>query len=201
MPPTCLRKLNLLHNFPSMAVSDASASNSNSEPNQAEGAEPTRQVKRNWPAIRRQYETSTITQRALADQLGISPSTLMKRAMREKWKGTKRLVLQTAAKLEADLTVEAKQMIRDELAPFIEAKKIQITKRGVKVGERGLSRVEKLWRGSKPTDAKEEADAARAADTFLRMARTSLGMNEGSGISGALTLNILSNQAAISVSH
>ena len=119
--------------------------------------------------------------------------------MREKWSNRKHLVASTARKLEREISATSAQMIRDELAPFIEREKIRLTKRGYKIGSKGLTRIEKLWKGKEPTLAKEEAEAARAAETHLRMARTSLGMDEGKPTSGALNLDILCGQAVVQI--
>jgi len=156
--------------------------------------------KPDWKAIRYEYETTNISQRDLAAKHHVPYSTLCKRTMRENWSQRAKLVAATASKLEAEVGEAIKQEIRDELAPLIAAKKVEITKRGIHVAERGLSRIESLWDDQRPSEAKVEADGARAAEIFLRLARTSLGMNDGTGLGGALNVNILANQAAIGVS-
>lgn len=152
--------------------------------------------KPNWSRIRHEYETTTIAQRALAKKCDVPYSTLAKRAMRQHWSQKAKLIQRTACLLESEMRAAEKQVIRDDLAPLLAKKREEITKRGISVAERGLSRVESLWDNSPPTESKAEAEGARAAETFLRMARTSAGM-DGSGIAGALNLSILTNQAAI----
>lgn len=154
---------------------------------------------RDWFAIRREYETTVISQRDLADKHGIPQSTMMKRAMREKWKQGAKLVRATVLELEARADDMAKEKMSRDLAPWIEQAKTEVTKRGFAIGEKGMSRVEEAWNVIKPSDGKDEANFARAAETFLRMARTSLGMNDSSAGPQPLSLTILTNQAAVAV--
>jgi hypothetical protein len=154
---------------------------------------------RDWLAIRKQYETGSMSQRNLADSLGISQSTLMRRAMREKWMQRSKLVRLAASDLEAKLARSVKSAVEDELAPFIEAHKARITKRAVKMSNRGLSRLDSLWKQQKPSQAKQEAEAAKTLETLVRVARTSLGMGDGSPVGSVVSLNILTNQAAVQV--
>jgi transcriptional regulator with XRE-family HTH domain len=152
-----------------------------------------------WTRIRARYESGVMSQRELARLEGVSHSTLMQRAAREKWRPRAKLVQATARKLEAELDERSVSIIRDELAPFIEREKIRLTKRGYRIGSKGLTRVEKLWKNLNPDNPKGEADGARAAETFLRMARTSLGMDDGKAPAGSVNLNILTGQAAVQV--
>jgi len=155
--------------------------------------------KPDWPAIRREYETTTIPQRELAKKHNVSPSTLMKRAMREKWKQGAKLVRATAAKLEAVATEIAEKRLQEELQPWIQQMQERTQRRGFALGEKGMSRIEKVLDTTNPVDAKEEANWARAAQTFVSIARTSLGMSDSSATAGPLNLQILTNQAAIQV--
>lgn len=154
---------------------------------------------RDWPAIRFEYESTAITHRDLAKKHGIPYSTLGRRAMREKWSQRKRLVESAARKVESQITERIEEQVRNELAPWIEAKRTEITKRGVNVSERGLSRVEEGLDAVESGDSKSVSEIARAAETFLRMARVSLGMSDGSSVGGALNLQILTNQAAVQI--
>lgn len=177
-----------------MSVSDESADNAASKP-------PGESRKALRSRIRARYESSELSLRELARLEHVPESTIMKWSMSDHWQQRKRLVSQVARKLEADLSDKSLEIIRDELQPLIEAEKVKITKRGIKISNRGLSRIEKLWKAQFPANAKSEADGARAAETFLRMARTSLGMNEGTAQNGSLCLSILTGQAAVQINQ
>lgn len=152
-----------------------------------------------WKAVRYEYETTEISQRKLADKHGISRNTLMQRAMREKWSQPGKMVQRAASKLKASINEKMIAKVQDQLAPYIEREKVKITKRGIRLGNHGLTRIERLWKSQHPTIAKAEADGARAAETFLRMARTSLGMSDGSAAAGPVNVNILTNRSAVQV--
>lgn len=147
--------------------------------------------------VRARYESSEFSLRELAKLENVPESTIFSWSKADGWRQRKRLVAQAARKLEAQLDEKALAHVKDQLTPFIEAHKVKITKRGVRIGNLGLSRIEQLWRKHKPSDAKAEADGARAADILLRMARVSLGMDDGKTNGGSLSLRILTGQTAV----
>lgn len=153
-----------------------------------------------WPAIRSRYENGHESVATIAKQLGLSKSTAAQRCFRERWKQKakigRKLVKGALRDLEAAANAKARQMVANELAPYIERQKEKITRRGIKIGNRGLSRIEKLWRDKKqPSSTRDESDGARAAETFLRIARTSLGMGDGAPIAGPLSPILISHSA------
>lgn len=165
---------------------------------------PKRRVKTppDWVVIRSRYENGSPkddTIDKIAKQLGISRSTLHQRAWRENWqqkaKINRKLVAGAIVNLEKRVNARAQQLVEQELAPLIEREKEKITKRGIKIGNKGLSRIEKLWRQKVPTSTRDESDGARAAETFLRIARTSLGMGDGAPIAGPLSPILISHSA------
>ena len=155
--------------------------------------------KRDWRAIRYEYETTGISHRDLSDKHAIPYGTLSKRAMREKWSQRAKLVAATAARLESEIDHRVTQEIRDELAPWIEQRKAEIIKRGYALYEKGAKRIEHIYDNHEIVDAKTESEAARAVETLVRVGRTSLGMNDTSSGPTALSLNILTNQAAVQI--
>lgn len=155
--------------------------------------------KPDWLAIRRQYESSDISQRDLARLLGISESTMMKRAMREKWKQNAKLVQLTANDLAAEIDKKVKGKLREELAPWIEEQRVRFTKRGFHVADRGMNRVVEMMDSTPDPDAKEEAFISKAAETYHRIGRVALGMSDGTAPGGSINLSILTNQAAVQV--
>lgn len=155
-------------------------------------------AKPDWLAIRREYETTAISQRKLAKLRNIPYGTLFKRAMREKWRQHAKSVKKTTIDLEAEINERALARVRDDLAPWIEEQKVKFTKRGFHLASNGISRVERMFDSDSPLDAKEESYISKAAETYHRMGRVALGMGDGSS-TGSINLNILTNQAAVQV--
>jgi len=156
-----------------------------------------------WLRIRRLYESTPISGRALAKQESVSYSTLSQKAMVQKWRkppsANGKSVAKAASELEAQVEERAQQIVKDQLQPFIEKHKTKITKRAVLLSNRGLTRLERLWQKNKPSEAKVEAEAAKTLETLVRVGRVSLGMGDGSPVGGSVSLNILTNQAAVQV--
>lgn len=176
-----------------------------------------------WKAIRMRYESTDISQRRLAQELGISYSTMSHRAMREKWSQGAALVLaarenlmektsvalETATSQAADLA--AKQLI-DELQPWINQQKAEQIKRAIKRSTKAQERLDLISEGYQattkdgelvdlPIGPKEESFLAQAEDKYDNIIRRNLGMNELNGVSGSLSIQVLTNQAAIAVSQ
>lgn len=154
---------------------------------------------RDWPALRREFEAGGLGYRKFAALRGIPPNTLNHRIMREGWTRNAILLRKTAKEIDARIQARVKATIADELEPLIAAEKVKFTKRGIKLANRGLSRVDKYMRSNKTVDAKEEAMISKAGSTYHDMGRKALGMNDGSPTGGAVNLNILTNQAAVQV--
>lgn len=208
-----------------MSVADNSAGGSIPKPlypgGRKRGTKPI--TEHDWKAIRLRYEGSDISQRRLAQELGVSYSTLSHRAMRERWSQSAALVhqareqvaiktseaLQSAASHAADLA--AKQLI-DELQPWIAEQKTQQIKRAIARSTKAQQRLDAIADGTLaldkdgntltlPNGPKEESFIAQAEDKYDNIIRRNLGMQDGSGFSGALSVNILAGQAAVSVSQ
>lgn len=176
-----------------------------------------------WEAIRRRYESTTISQRDLSKELGVSYSTLSKRAMREKWnqaaslihEARESLVLKTSEALSeatsraADMA--AKQLV-DELQPWIAQQKTEQIKRALLRSQKAQDRLDKISLGydvvTKDGDLatlspgpKEESFIASAEDKYDNIIRRNLGMNDSATFNGSLSVNILTRQAAVQVTQ
>lgn len=149
-----------------------------------------------WTRIRLQYESTDISQRELAKREGVPESTLTQRAMREKWRKPGARVAEFAGDLEAAANEQARKMVADQLQPFIDRHKIAITKRAVNMSMKGLKRLGLLWDSSKPSSTRFEADGARALETFIRVGRTSLGMDDNTNGGKGLTVDMLSGSGS-----
>ena len=117
-----------------------------------------------WSEVRTNYETTRTTLREVADRFGISFSTTMKRAAREKWKkpgsvivearkkidgAINKIVEETAQKMEAAVSEMAENTLA-ELKPWIEQQKAHHLRKTVQTGRRGVERIEKLWDSNEP---------------------------------------------------
>jgi len=166
-----------------------------------------------WSEVRTAYETTHTTLRQIADRFGISFSTTMKRAAREKWKkpesvivetrkkidGTiNKVVEETARKMEAAVSEMAENALA-EIQPWIEREKVSHIRRIVNAGKRGVERIEKLWDDNEPNDPRDESFAAASLERHDTIIRRNLGMSEGA-TPGTLNLNILAGgRAAIQI--
>jgi hypothetical protein len=157
------------------------------------GAKP----KRDWLAIRHEYEHGTISQRALAAKHAISEDTVFQRAMREKWIQRARLVRKSALDIEAKLKETVEARVRDELAPYIEKEKERFTRAGLKLAKLGMKRSERYFKTNRVVEAKSEANIAKAFSTYHREGRLALGMSDGAGVGGTYSVNVLANHAMI----
>jgi len=157
-----------------------------------------------WSEVRTAYETTRTTLREVADRFGISFSTTMKRAAREKWKkpgsvivearkkidgAINKIVEETAQKMEAAVSEMAENTLAD-LKPWIEQQKAHHLRNIVQAGKRGVERIEKLWDGNEPDNPKFESFAAAALDRHDNIVRRNLGMNDADAPDVNVAVNI-----------
>lgn len=161
--------------------------------------EPAPKPKPNWRSLRAEYESSGISLRNLAAKHGISISTTAQRSMREHWSQRGKLVAKAARQLESEVNSAIVQEVRDELAPWLEERKRIITREAVELSAIGTKRIRAIWEAESPADTKRESEAARTIETLVRVGRTALGMDTGTGLAGAVNVNILANQAAVQI--
>ena len=138
-----------------------------------------------WSEVRTAYETTRTTLRQIADRFGISFSTTMKRAAREKWKKPESVIVETrkkidgtinkvveeaAQKMEAAVSLMAENALAD-IRPWIEGGKVNHIRRIVEAGKRGVERIEKLWNDNEPNDPRDESFAAASLERHDTMVR------------------------------
>lgn len=165
-----------------------------------------------WTKLRVHYETdrNRISLRQLADHYGMPHGSVIRRAAAETWRRKGELFHQAKSELDqiaqeaiseakSELRAEIKQSAKDELQPWIEKRKRAHIKSLVTLGERGVARVRKMMRDQVPTDSKDESFKAKTAETWDTIIRRNLGMSDSGGLSGSLSLNILTGSAAIQV--
>ena len=163
-----------------------------------------------WGEVRLEYETSPErpSLRQLADNHGVSQSTIFKRASREHWKQNaavvetmrKQIVKKMEARMEIATTeaadLAAKQFMA-ELQPWIEREKAEHIRRIVAIAKRGFRRIEKLWDETEAADSKAESLAAATLDKHDAIIRRNLGMSETSAGSCSLNLHVLTGGRAM----
>ncbi len=154
-----------------------------------------------WPTLRRLYETGdrTVTMRKLAKDHGVSPSTLMQKAARDKWR--KRVLIAQAelANVEAQIERKAIAKLASDLAPWIEKQKNSFVRKSFGVATRGLSRVQRIQRKRGDPDPRDEANTSKAAETYVRIGRVSLGMTDGQSPQQPLSISLLGSHSAVQI--
>jgi len=148
---------------------------------------------RNWPALRAEYETTPkLSLRQLALKHGISRSTMFLRSRSEHWRKPANIVRAAIRDALAEASDLAQARVTDDLAPYIEAKKREFTRRGVQFAETGLDRVTDYFKRKKRvTNTKDEAMISKAGSEYHRAGRLALGMNEGAVVVGAINFTAI----------
>jgi hypothetical protein len=77
-----------------------------------------------------------------------------------------------------------------ELKPWIEQQKAHHLRKVVQAAKRGVERMEKLWDGNEPDDARFESFAAAALDRHDNIVRRNLGMNDADTPHANVAVNI-----------
>jgi hypothetical protein len=179
-----------------------------------------------WRQARIQFETGDLgmTLTKVAAIFNTSLSSVQKRSSSEKWsKGAKfigdaRNLLQAAtdnamAKAADAAANQIATRITKELQPWIEKEKKSHIKRALRRSKLGLKRLDRVAEGYQVYDAKagrlvdldtnpkDEMNIAQAEEKYDSIIRRNLGMNEGSGLGGSLSIQVLTNQAAVQVSQ
>ncbi len=166
-----------------------------------------------WQQIRLAYENDPQrpTMQTLATQYGIDNSTVSKYARAQKWQRKDSLAIATiesvknanAAIVEqttANVTRHLAQQLTDSLAPWIEREKTRHIKAQVKRSKLALKQLDDNH--LKPEiilNPKDSSFVAKTAETWDNIMRRSLGMNDSVPTGTGLTLNVLTNHAAVQV--
>lgn len=164
-----------------------------------------------WDAIRAHYQTSELTTEQIAAHYKIPFSTVEKRCWREGWKkdGMSRQMRkivaegeQRAIQLATDKAVErVAESLADKLQPIIEAEKVELTHAQIRRSKGHLGRLDRYLDRKTPLEPKDEAYLAKAVSSHLNDFRKTLGLGDGSGFSGNLSVQILAGQAAVQVNQ
>lgn len=181
-------------------------------------------TKEQWQVARVQFETGDkiVTHAIIAERFNTSLSSVQKRSQAEQWQKGLEIVqsikrdaanaLQSAASIEAKKAGElAGRQIAKELQPWIEKEKRLHIKRAITRSKAAFKRLDKVSKGYQVYDAKrgtltdvecapkDEMHLATAEDKYDGIIRRNLGMSDSGGLSGSLSLNILTGSAAIQV--
>ncbi len=159
---------------------------------------------RDWPGLRAEYETSgrKCSIPYLSKREGIPLSTITQRSWKEGWKKHETLAKEVLHNIQNGIEQRAVAIAEDRLAPWIEEHKAKFIKRSFAVANRGVSRVAKHQRDNKErVEARDEANMAKALESFARVGRQALGLGDGSPVTGVLNFSMLSNKTAIQVNN
>lgn len=177
-----------------------------------------------WQQARIMFETAglDVKQSDIAKAYNTSLSSVQKRSAVEKWsKGAQfvadaRKALATAAdsamaKAAESAAQEMAARVTKELQPWIEKEKRSHIQRAIKRSKRAMKRLDRVAEGYQVYDAKagglvncsttpkDEMNIAQAEDKYDGIIRRNLGMSDSGGLSGSLSLNILTGSAAIQI--
>lgn len=170
------------------------------------------------------FETGnkTVTQAKIAKHFNTSLSMVQKKSAEEQWSKGQTIIQSVRKQAEIALhetaTIEARKagqeagrQVVKELQPWIEAEKRSHIKRAIKRSKRALKRIDGLTDGyfienpktGQPEEIKpgpkDEMMIANAEDKYDSIIRRNLGMNDSTGLSGALSVRVLTEGAAIEV--
>lgn len=177
-----------------------------------------------WNLARIQFETGDehVNLPRIAAIFNTSLSSVQKRSAKESWsKGAKivqdarsalqRATSQALATAAEKTGSEVAQRLMQDLQPFIEKEKRSHILRALKRSKRGMKRLDRVAKGfdiydsklgtvvSLQTGPKDEMQIAQAEDKYDSIIRRNLGMNDSTGLSGALSVRVLTEGAAIEV--
>lgn len=194
-----------------MSVSDESAGNGKKPRKGCVFLKPSQ-----WVAARHQYESEPCKPERSIERLmlqyNVSERTIRKKIAVQNWRKGEQIADDAADKLhqlidaklpaKADAIVERlSKKVEDDLAPWFERQKRKHSKNAIRIVKKRQRMIESMVDSIETLTPKDSAYIAKADDTYDNMNRRNLGMNEGSGLGGSLSIQVLTNQAAVQVSQ
>lgn len=165
-----------------------------------------------WLKIRASYENDpnrpTLVQ--LAKAFDVHSSTICLRAKAEKWhrngdlalavinsveNSSDAIVAQTTASVANQLT----KHLNETLQPWLEKEKTRHIRTQVRRSKLALSQLDQHISKHISLSPKDSSFVAKTAETWDNIMRRSLGMNDSQPVGTNLTLNVLTNHAAVKV--
>jgi hypothetical protein len=164
-----------------------------------------------WIAARHQFESGELTVLQLCARYSVSERTVRHKIADEGWQKGLKLVTGAETKLQKVVDSHLEQVgekiagrigkkLEADLAPWFEREKRRHVKDSLKRIRSRQRLIDGLVDETDVLTPKDAAYIAKSDDTYDNMARRNLGMNEGSGIGGSLSVQVLTNQAAVSIS-
>lgn len=165
-----------------------------------------------WAAARYDFESGKLkTKREVAASYNISHETITKRAQHESWLRNSQ-VASSAGKQLRDATSAAldkaaeqiagrlSKQFEDDLRPWLEKEKRLHIKDSVKRSKARQRLMDQIVNEAEAITFRDASYIAKADDTYDAIKRRNLGLNDDKApAGGALSINILTNQAAVSV--
>ncbi len=165
-----------------------------------------------WQQIRAAYEHDPKRPNMcqLARQYGISNSTISKRIKEESWNRHDALALATIKRVKeantdiveqtaANVTAQLTKHLTDSLQPWIEREKVRHVRTQTKRAKLALRQLDYHIKPDLVLNPKDSSFIAKTAETWDNIMRRSLGMNDNVPTGTGLTLNVLTNHAAVQV--
>ncbi len=165
-----------------------------------------------WLKIKAAYEADPTHPSCdeLGQTYGIDGSTVNKRAKAESWRRLDGLALATIKRVEnantaiieataANVTEQLTKHLSDTLQPWIEREKVKHIRTQVKRSKLALKQLDAHIDTALTLTPKDSSFIAKTADTWDNIMRRNLGMSDGAAPAGSLTLNVLTNHAAVQV--
>lgn len=144
-----------------------------------------------WEQAKIAFASSSIGLRDLARKMEIPEGTMTARASREGW--TKEIEAAKRATVGEQADAANLTVLQSVAATLVERGQRHV-ERMVGVTERVLPHLEQM-------QPEAILDGIHKIEKFDGMARRNFGLNDGSSVGGSLSINVLTNQAAISVSQ
>ncbi len=165
-----------------------------------------------WKAIRLAYETDPThpTATSLALKYGIDQSTVAMHKRKEHWQRSDALALATIKRVEndsnaileqttANVTAQLTKHLSDTLQPWIEREKVKHVRTQTRRAKLALRQLDHHIKPDLVLNPKDSSFIAKTAETWDNIMRRSLGMNDNVPTGTGLTLNVLTNHAAVQV--
>ncbi len=165
-----------------------------------------------WRRIQASYENDPDrpTLDSLAAVYGIDSSTVCKRAKTQSWTRNDSLAIRTINRIKeennaiveqttANVAQQLSQHLTDSLQPWIEREKARHLKNQVKRSKLALTQLDQHIDKEIKLSPKDSSFIAKTAETWDNIMRRTLGMNDSVPAGTSLTLNVLTNDAAVQV--
>lgn len=167
-----------------------------------------------WAAARHQYESENCSDARSVERImaeyNVSERTVRNQIAKGGWK--KGLQIGNGAEKKLHQVIDSKleqvgeqiaqrigSKVEADLAPWFEREKRLHVKSAMKRIKKRMKLIDGIVDDSDKISPKDAAYIAKSDDTYDAMARRNLGMNDSTGVDGALSVRVLTQGAAIEI--